>query len=398
MAALQYLQPLGYLQPSINIREALYYPSMQLISILLLGLLLRTGYASEHHLLQEVARKEQQLRRSEQLKSKVFDWMNSALLVVDPQGYISLINKTGMDMAGLKQNHQALGSHIGEFFPALAEAWKNWDQNEDLRKEAQEGDRVLGMTMAKLPEGMGTLILFRDITRLKILEDRVNQMEKMASLGELSAGLAHELKNPLAGIKTSLQLLQQSNLDEEQKEKLHNVVQKDIERMDQLVRDFLAFARPAEARPQEIDLGQSVQECLDTLIHFYKNVSFRMDSSLAGTFWSWDPEQLRQILLNLLLNAAQACSATSGAQVQVGLHHDDKGQHLFVRDNGPGLERDRVEELFDPFVTGKEGGSGLGLSIALRLANQNDSWIELSDSSQGGAEARLYRPRSRQLA
>ncbi len=392
LAFLQYQQPMVMLTPSLDLRQALYYPVMQLIALLLITSLLRMGYTNEDQLLHELARKQQQLHLSEELKTKVFDWMNSALLVVDPQGYISVMNQSALQLAGVRDYPAALGRHLREIFPPLAELWREWDKSSHNRTETSMGERTLGATLGPLPENMGSLILFSDITEIKALQEQVKQMEKMASLGELSAGLAHELKNPLAGIKASLQLTQQNSVSEEQRNKLQAVVQKDIERMDNLVKEFLAFARPEEADPRQTSLAKVLRDCLENLSQLHPEVRFEIDPSVEDVDWYWDPEQLQRILMNLLLNAGQACADQPHPEIRIGLDTDRSGEYLFIADNGPGLDPGMEERIFHPFVTSKQNGSGLGLSIALRLANQNGSHLTLRNRSMGGTEARLYAP------
>lgn len=393
LAFLQYQQPMVMLPPPLDPRQALYYPVMQLIALLLITSLLRMGYTKEDQLLHELARKQQQLQRSEELKTKVFDWMNSALLVVDPQGYISVMNQSALYLAGVRDYPAALGRHLREIFPPLDELWREWDKSSHNRAETIMGERTLGATLGPLPENMGSLILFSDITEIKALQEQVKQMEKMASLGELAAGLAHELKNPLAGIKASLQLTQQNTVSEEQRNKLQAIVQKDIERMDNLVKEFLAFARPEEADPRQTSLGRVLRECLDNLGQLHPEVRFEIDPSVEDVQWYWDPEQLQRILMNLLLNAGQACCEQPTPVVRIGLDRDRSGEYLFIADNGPGLDPEMEERIFHPFVTSKQNGSGLGLSIALRLANQNGSHLSLRNRALGGTEAKLYAPR-----
>ena len=394
LALLQYLQPIELLCPCppLGLKQTLYYLGMQLLSILLINSLLRMGYANERRLLHELDHKQRQLQRSEQLKSKVFDWMASGLLVVDPHGSVSVINQSALELAGIDDYPAALGTSLRDLFPSLADLWQEWDKSSHYRTETNTDSLTLGATLAPLPEEMGSLLLFSDITQIKALQEQVKQMEKMAGLGELAAGLAHELKNPLAGIKASLQLLRQDRIPSDQQARLHNVVQKDIERMDNLVKEFLAFARPAEAVPEFTEIGNVLRGCLDNLGHLHPEVHFEIDPSLDGVRWFWDPEQLQQILMNLLLNAAQACDGTADPTVRISLGRDPNGQYLAITDNGQGLDREKRKDIFDPFVTTKKNGSGLGLSIALRLAKQNGSRLALHNSTAQGAEARLYAP------
>lgn len=377
--------------PSIPLNQFFFNFSLQILALALMLMLLRLGYGREDELLTEINRQQQDLLRSEALKYRVFDWMSSALVVLDKKGIITVINPVALELTGLTQTSQALGQKLQTLFPALGQLWADWDKKHTLRTEtpADEEGLIFGATLTPLPEENGTLILFSDITRVKELERQVRQMEKLATIGELAAGLAHEIKNPLAGIKGSLQLLQQGTMTPEYTEKLHGVIQRDIQRLDRLLSDFLDFARPAESHPKQIRLDSAVRLVLETMKQEYPGVSFSIQDSLLGKSWSWDPDHLHQILLNLLINAAQAARHSEQAQVSVGWAENGSQGCIWIRDNGPGLQTEQETSLFDPFVTTKDKGTGLGLSIAQRLAGLNNAWIQLTNCEQSGAEARI---------
>jgi signal transduction histidine kinase len=279
---------------------------------------------------------------------------------------------------------------VSRLFPALADLWKEWDGKQSLRTEIEQGDKILGTTFSTLPEDQGTLILFSDITRIKELENRVKQMEKLASLGELAAGLAHELKNPLAGIKASLQLLQHDSLSEAHRDRLHQVLERDIQRLDRLVTDFLAFARPAKANRHQVKLQEVISNTIFGLQEDNPDVAMEIDPSFYERAWYWDADQLHQVLLNLLMNAIQAARDEESPNIHISLHENESGEFISIVDNGPGIDPGLQSHIFDPFVTSKKGGSGLGLAIAQRLASQNSSWIELKNRPGTGTEARIH--------
>jgi len=377
--------------PHLSYNEYCFNFSLQILALALVLMLLRLGYGREDELLTEINRQQQDLQRSEALKYRVFDWMSSALVVLDKQGSVTVINPVALELTGLTETRQALGKKLQHLFPALGQLWSDWDKKHTLRTEtpADEEGLIFGATLTPLPEENGTLILFTDITRVKELEKQVRQMEKLATIGELAAGLAHEIKNPLAGIKGSLQLLQQGSLAAEYTDKLHGVIQRDIQRLDRLLSDFLDFARPAEAHPKEIRLDSAVRLVLESMKQEYPDISFTIQDSILGKSWFWDPDHLHQILLNLLINAAQAARSSDQGEVRVGWAENESRGCIWIRDNGPGLEKDLEPSLFDPFVTTKDKGTGLGLSIAQRLAGLNSSWIRLAGCEQAGAEARI---------
>ena len=378
-------------QPQLAASEVAYYFFLQLLALGLVLMLIKLGYGRENQLLLKIHYQEKALHRSETLKSRVFDWMDSALLVLDEHGRISTLNRKAIELAGNKHYHQVIGHPLRDAFPRLARIWAEWEKQQSFRMEIPQRDgSIFGATFSPVPEESGTLILFKDITRIKELEERIHQMEKLASIGELAAGLAHEIKNPLAGIKGSLQLINQDSVTEENRARLQQVVQRDIHRLDRLLKDFLVFARPSQANLQEVSLEECVHVCMSHLQNEHESIAFSVDESLQGRKWSWDQDQLKQVLLNLALNAAQAMEDVSEPSIRVGWAEDHKGEYIFIRDNGPGLDPDMRKSIFDPFVTTKKNGTGLGLSIAQRLAGQNNSWIELHNMEPSGVEARLY--------
>lgn len=373
--------------------QQVYFISLQILALALVLLLLNMGYGRENRLLFKLAKQEQLLHRSEVIKSKVLDWMTSGLLVLDQQGLISSINRRAAEWAAGKPDPRAcIGRPLSELFPDISLVWSKWDQDTNLRKEVKihSENKVFGATFTPIAQERSSLIIFSDITRFKELEQQVQQMEKLASIGELATGLAHEIKNPLAGIKGSLQLITLNSLRPEHKKKLRRVIERDIQRLDHLLSDFLVFARPSQAKPQNLNLGQRVQACLANLEHRYPELEVRLDPILHKTFWNWDQDQLQQVLLNLLLNAVQAGLENNESRLEISLGQDAKGQYLTIQDNGPGLPALKHGQIFDPFVTSKKDGSGLGLSIAQRLAAQNNSWIEIKDNKPHGAQARIY--------
>jgi len=380
---------IGY-TPDLSLNQVFYHLFLQFLALGLVLMLLRMGFANEDQLLSDITVKEKELRRSENLKSKVFDWMNSGLIVVDQSGNISVINRQALIETGLHHHEEALGQKLHSLFPQLSEISQNMSRNQNIRTEIHQDDKKFGATFTPIFEENSTLILFSDITKIKEMEERIQQMEKLATIGELSAGLAHEIKNPLAGIKGSLQLINQDSLDQHSKERLYNVIQKDIYRLDHLLKDFLAFARPSQAKQQEIELKETVRVAVENLKLSMSRVSFYIDSSLDGKIWIWDQVQLEQILMNLLMNAAQASLQSDNAQVELGHDKNHKGEYIYIRDNGPGFDPKNKNSIFDPFFTTKNDGSGLGLSIAQRLADKNSAWIEILNLQLEGAEARIY--------
>ncbi len=373
----------------LNIQMACYYFSLQLLALSLIMLLIKMSQTRENVLLEEITRQRQAIINANAIKTKVFDWINSGIIVLDKHGLVKSINKKGSELLDIPPI-DTLSKPLKEVFPPFYNIWKEC-RIDVQRHEIQHQSKVYGITLSTIPEDSGTLIIFSDITRIKELEKKITQMEKMAVIGELAAGLAHEIKNPLSGIKASLQLLNNQTTTEVQKKRLREIIFRDITRLDNLLKDFLYFARPKDPERKEIRLLPLINSILLGLKSTHPDVKFILTPSLKDQVIYWDEDQLKQVLLNLLLNSIQAMKNNKTKKVVIGFGRDKKKREMiFIQDLGHGLDLEDTKNIFDPFFTTKSEGTGLGLSIAQRLASQNNSWIEIKNRKTKGCIAKLY--------
>lgn len=200
---------------------------------------------------------------------------------------------------------------------------------------------------------------------LQELEDHVKRVEKMAYMGEMAAGMAHEIKNPLASLAGSIQLLREDILYDPYHDKLMQIALRETDRLSELVGNFLLFARPQAGKIEIIDLRASILEVMEL---FEKNseCSSRIDISidLARGIWiEIDPVHFHQVLWNILLNAAEAIEKEGKIYIRLYKSKNNRAT-LEIEDNGCGIPETTQKMVFDPFFTTKAGGTGLGLSIA----------------------------------
>jgi two-component system sensor histidine kinase PilS (NtrC family) len=394
ISCVQFYFPQYWDQVHIRGSDLAYNYSLLTLALILVSSLVRLSSTAENRLLRRIVEQEGALRRAEELKYRVFDWIDASLLVVDPQGRITTINRHALDWLSGMDRARVIGAPLEVFFPEFSSFWMAREPA-SLRRNmvvSQERNLVFGFKMTELPESQGWMILFSDITEVQRLERQVKEMEKLASVGELAAGLAHEMRNPLAGIKTSLQLLLSDDLEREFADRLSRVILRDIERLDFLLKDFLIFARPQAPNPQILDLGAEIEHVLMPLRLQYPGV--RVCIEVGREPYYFDRNQLHQILINLLVNAMQALEGTPEPRITISEIPDQGARTLVIADNGPGLVEEMLGRCFDPFVTTKPVGSGLGLAIARRLAAQNGTFIDLQNDPQGGARAVLVQERT----
>ena len=213
---------------------------------------------------------------------------------------------------------------------------------------------------------------------LSVMEDRVKRVEKMAYMGEMAAGITHEIKNPLASLAGSIQILRKEIPYDPEHDKLMQIVLRETDRLNTLVSNFLLFARPPVGKIEKIDLENALKE---TLKLFEKNqatsnrVSITID--LTPNIWvEMDPVHLRQVMWNLLLNAAEAIEGEGLIKVKT---YPQKLNYACVEvsDNGIGMTKKQIQSIFDPFFTTKPNGTGLGLSIVHSILESYNTWLDV---------------------
>lgn len=395
ISCVQFYFPEYWDQAHIRGSDLAYNYSLLTLALILVSALVRLSSMAENRLLLRLMEQEGILRRSEELKYRVFDWIDAGLLVVDHRGRITTINRHALGVLSGVGRQRVIDSRLEEFFPEFSTFWEERSASTPRRNmvESTARGRIFGFKMTELPDNQGWMILFSDITEVQRLERQLKEMEKLASVGELAAGLAHEMRNPLAGIKASLQLLVTEDLERDFAIRLSAVILRDIDRLDILLKDFLVFARPKAPEPEPLNLGEVIEEALIPLRLQHPRV--KVTVQVGDEPYSFDRNQLHQILINLLVNAMQALEGTEEPRVTLSETREQGRRILTIADNGPGLADGMIGRCFDPFVTTKPVGSGLGLAIARRLAIQNSAFIDLHNAPQGGAMAILIQDTTR---
>ena len=223
----------------------------------------------------------------------------------------------------------------------------------------------------------------RSSNELQRMSEHVKRMEKMASLGEMAAGLAHEIKNPLASLSGSIQVLREENRYDPEHDNLMRIVLRETDRLTSLVSDFLLFAKPPAGKRESIRLDEAINEILEL---FQKNSAIQEHLTIERNlipdiFVEVDPVHLRQVLWNLLLNGAEAIEREGRITVQM-VNQKNRWIQIVLTDNGTGISAENVDAIFDPFYTTKHSGTGLGLSIVYRILEYYGSRLDV-ESTEG---------------
>lgn len=220
---------------------------------------------------------------------------------------------------------------------------------------------------------------------LRSTVDLLIRADRLKSLGELAAGMAHEVRNPLSAIRGAVEIIEKEIPPDSPRRKFVGVIEEEVDRLNRLVGEFLSFAKPRQPERTPTDLSELVESVVTFTSKEADNKGVRLVTRLDERLHAvpLDREQIRQVLLNLIINAIHAMP--EGGTVEIGTSLGSESVELWVRDYGVGIEPGSRDKIFDPFFTTKQQGSGLGLSIAYQIVKQHGGEIELGDVDGPGA-------------
>jgi two-component system sensor histidine kinase PilS (NtrC family) len=318
------------------------------------------------------------------LHEEIVQSVTSGLLTLDGAGRVTFLNRAGELLTGLVAA-EARGRAVAGLFPGFVDDARRgeteWTGPDGKR-------RVLGFTSFPLASTRGgtrgQAVIFQDLTGLRTMEEAVRRNERLADLGRVAAGLAHELRNPLASMSGCVELLQAAPGLRPEDARLLGIVLKEAGRLDQLVTRFLAYSRPAAPRLAATDVAQVAGEVAEALARDPAAARVRIERELEAVTIECDPDQLRQVLWNLLLNAVQALG-TEGGTVRLATGPDGDGARLSVADDGPGIAAEDLDRLFAPFFSRKPGGTGLGLATVHRIVEAHGGQVRVEPVAPHGA-------------
>lgn len=237
-----------------------------------------------------------------------------------------------------------------------------------------------------------SLLLIKDVTEVRQLENQLKQNEKLAAVGQLAAGIAHEIRNPLAGISGSIQMLVQDNLEPDQ-QKLMKIVLKEIDRLNNLITEFLDYAKPEKKPDQKVDLKSLMEEVVLALkSHKEAPAELQWKLDLNAELVMGFSEKLRQAFLNILINAIQALKTAPQPAIAISLRHDSQSVILSIQDNGSGISPQTQKKMFEPFHTTKAKGTGLGLAITHKILESHAALIIVNSELNKGTEFKVKFP------
>jgi two-component system sensor histidine kinase PilS (NtrC family) len=349
------------------------------------------------------------LEHLRRLHGMVFDSIGSGIVVLDRGGRIVSINPPAAAALGVNRwSHEGL--HAASVFgtipigdlcqQASRGAVNRWEQS---LVNAAGQERILGLSISRLrdstEEESGYVVIFQDLTSLRGMEEQLAQAEKLSALGRMAASIAHEIRNPLASMSGSIQLLGQNPSLPAEDRKLMEIVLRETERLNSLVGDFLSYARPPSPQLAEEDLTALADEAVRLLGSTLPDgvvLTTRFPARPVGA--RVDAAQFRQVLLNLTRNAVEAIAGPGEVTVSIVEQAERAGTPgvaVAVADTGHGIPPEVLPEIFEPFRTTKPHGTGLGLAVVYQLITAHGGTIDVAPRPGGGTVFTVFLPRRR---
>ena len=336
--------------------------------------------------------------------------LEDGVIVIDSQGKVSFFNQAAEVLTNLSAT-QAMEQPYSRLF--RENPWLiNMVKKSQLPRQVStrgEGDFItrwghqtsVSLTVSPLQDrygrSLGSILLIRDLTQRKELEEDLKRSDRVAMVGTLAAGLAHEIKNPLAGIKGAAQLLRRSVTQDSSLVDYTDIVIREVDRVNLLIEQLLDLSRPAK-----LNLGSlNIHELLDDVLLLEREtvqgpritVKKQFDPSLPAI--RGDRAQLTQVFLNLVKNALQAMDGegclTITTRIETDFHIRDQGRErgkfiwVDIEDDGTGINDENLPHIFSPFFTTKNNGTGLGLAICYRIIKEHGGLIRVESSQENGA-------------
>jgi len=357
---------------------------------------------------EELDANRQNLAELRALNQNVVESIPSGLITLTQYGTAAFINPAGCQILQ-SQPYSVLGRHVTEIGFVTREQWN------EVREQLTEGALVrrendsfdvgserlsIGFALTPLStlegKASGYTLIFQDLTEMKKLEAELRLKDRMAAVGELSAGIAHEIRNPLAAIAGSVQVLKNSQSLSQQEQRLMTIVLRESERLNKTIAEFLRFVRPQEKRTSEFDIAASISETLDLLANsaeLRKDHEIRREINPPSFTILGDSDQIRQVFWNIALNAIRAMA--SGGALTVRAEPSDGTYRIVFSDSGRGMSEADLRRLFQPFRTNFPSGTGLGMAISYRIVQEHGGSIDVTSRVGEGTAITVSLPIAR---
>jgi two-component system sensor histidine kinase PilS (NtrC family) len=350
-----------------------------------------------------LAEKQSAFEQLDLLHRSIIESVDTGILTLDLDKRIKSFNRAASEISGLsfRDVENRLFSDVFTEGPFLG-GDRNHDTNRWLAKTRFEtpfpsGDKtlILGGSVSPLRDHqghtIGNIIIFQDLTEINKMRETLEKSRRLAYIGEMAACLAHEIRNPLAAISGSIQMLKEDLTRNETNEKLMQIIFRGKDQLESFLKDFLLIARPAPGVREQIDLGDTIGEVLDGLRcveDWHEPIQVDTPVLREPLLLEANKTEIRQTLWNILLNAIQAMPGGGRLKIEAhSLRRDDRdGLEITIEDSGSGIDQQNLKKIFEPFYTTRDKGTGLGLAVVNRIiAGYGGSILVRSEPGKGTA-------------
>jgi PAS domain S-box-containing protein len=240
---------------------------------------------------------------------------------------------------------------------------------------------------------LGTAFFIKDVTQISALEEQLKRADKLSAIGVLAAGVAHEIRNPLTGMKMIVQLLDGEFSAEDSRREPLGIIQREIDRLESIVGNLLDFAKPSKPKAIDVAPAKVVEDCYQLIRNQLnkQGITFETHVGKDSPWITGDPDQLKQVFINIMTNAIHALF--QGGRLTVNIESREDNVVIAFEDTGVGIPAERLPDIFNPFMTTKEDGTGLGLSMAQRIVEEHGGRIEVQSVYGEGSTFTVFLPR-----
>jgi len=382
------------------------------LALLVVGLLSGTLADQLRQADRSLREKEQGLTRLQAFHENIVQSISSGVFTADGGGAITSFNPAAQEATGYTLS-QVLGRQWREVFnwhpvqpPHDVEGMAAVSRFEVECKRADGNRLVLGMTVSPLHEQgqqEGLVGVFKDLTQIRDLEEEMRRKEWLANLGEMSAGMAHEIRNPLGALAGAMQMLRKQAAADDTDRRLMDIAIREATRLDSIITEFLQYARPPALNLAESDINKVLAETLDLVQHEARtrsNITIVTTLASGSLIAQIDQNQMRQVFWNLATNAFEAMPHGGQLTIATGCRQIDAGGRkgevieISFQDQGEGIAGENLDRIFLPFFTTKKEGSGLGLAAVHRIVDLHGGWIKVESERRQGTRFVVCVPRS----
>ncbi|MGD9564238.1 MAG: ATP-binding protein [Pyrinomonadaceae bacterium] len=380
--------------------------SFHTVAMLVVGLL-AARLADRHSSGESLEEATKKLADLQALHERIIESIRSGLITTDLDGNIYTFNSAAAEITGYRADElegQNINRLFGEIGPEIEHSIAIAAAGEQLpRFEADlltpDGFAVrIGYSISQLfseeQETTGLIITFQDLTEIRSMEESVRRKERLAAVGRVGAGLAHEIRNPLGAMRGAIQVLEANTPADSIQADLMGIILRESDRLNSIITNFLSYARPKVGNYTEVDICEAIRETITLLRH---SPDIGRDHVLVEqlppqpVFISADTTQVKQIFWNLARNSIQAM--TDGGKLTIKLDTIGRSRiRIIFEDTGKGMPPERVEQLFEPFSTSTSGGTGLGLSIVYQIIRDHNGTINVSSIEDEGTTITVELP------